>query len=451
MRSKVLVIDDDRAVTRGLCSLLSARGYDCSAAHDCAEALAMFPSPGADVALVDHRLPDGDAPTLMQAIRRVDEFIPLIVLTGHATIELAVQSMKLGAFNVLTKPVDGETLVVLIEKALDSQRMQRRDAVRGSARDLFGKPNPFVGSSKAIRKLEKDSSVVADLNLPVLIDGPTGSGKGVLARWIHDRSSRRSEAFVDLNCAGFGRDLLESELFGHARGAFTGATSAKVGLLEVAHRGTVFLDEIGDMDLKVQPRLLKAIEDKRFRRLGESEERAVDLRLIAASHRDLDEMMATGEFREDLYYRICAVRLSLPPLAERLEDVVPLAEVLLRQNAAETGRSKSLSADARERLTEYHWPGNVRELRNVVELAAALTVTEQIPAEAVRLPERHTLSGPPSEGAGGTLGHLRDREIEQALRREKGNIKAAAAKLGVSRSLIYKRLRAIGLDPSSFR
>jgi transcriptional regulator with GAF, ATPase, and Fis domain len=288
---------------------------------------------------------------------------------------------------------------------------------------------------------------VATAPTPVLLRGETGSGKGVLARWLHERSPRAQQPFVDLNCAGLSRELLESELFGHQKGAFTGAVQAKPGLMEMANRGTLFLDEIGDVDLQVQAKLLKALEEMRFRRLGEVQDRRVDVRLVAATHRDLDALVRSEKFREDLYYRIRGVELRIPPLRERGRDAILLARRLLEGIAADLGRPGVRLAESAERaLLSHPWPGNVRELRNVLEHAALLsprtTLVEEDFAELLRSPR-----GPVAGAmAALTLEEAERRHVELVLRQEGWVVQKAAEVLGISRTSLYERMRRFGLS-----
>jgi DNA-binding NtrC family response regulator len=288
---------------------------------------------------------------------------------------------------------------------------------------------------------------VLETESPVLILGETGSGKGVLASWLHRNGPRAGEAFVDLNCAGISRELLESELFGHEKGSFTGAASSKIGLLEVAHHGTVFLDEVGDMDPAVQAKLLKVLEEKRFRRVGEVEPRQVDIRLIAATHQDLPALVHRGRFREDLYYRLYVLPLRVPPLRERVEDIPLIAADMLRRLAGELGRSEvSLTPEAAEALCDYPWPGNVRELRNVLERALLRSEGPLIDSEDVTLE-----GGPLAAGAVARVsGAVRMEEVEREhiariLAEEGGHVDSAARRLGVPRSTLYKRIKRLGL------
>ncbi|MEE8218183.1 MAG: sigma-54 dependent transcriptional regulator, partial [Vicinamibacteria bacterium] len=281
-----------------------------------------------------HMLPDGTALDLLPRIKELDASLPVIVLTGHASIDLAVRAVKEGADQFLAKPVELPALLVLLRRLLESQRARRRQ-IAGRTRQAREEIDPFIGSSAPLRKLAEEARRVAASSSPILIEGETGSGKGVLARWLHRNGPRADEPFVDMNCAGLSRDFLETELFGHEKGAFTGAVSAKVGLLEVAHRGVVFLDEIGDLDPQVQPKLLKVLEEKRFRRLGEVRDRQVDIQLIAATHQNLAAMARERKFRSDLYYRISTIPLRVPPLRERPEDIPALARRLVEGFSAD--------------------------------------------------------------------------------------------------------------------
>jgi DNA-binding NtrC family response regulator len=278
----------------------------------------------------------------------------------------------------------------------------------------------------------------------VLIKGETGIGKGVLAQWLHEEGPRSQEPFVDLNCAGLSKDFLETELFGHEKGAFTGAAAAKQGLLEVAHRGTVFLDEIGDLDPQVQPKLLKVLEEKRFRRLGDVRDRQVDIRLVAATHHDLLALVEQKRFRSDLYFRVHTLPLEVPPLRERAEDIRPLAAQLLAAISAELGRPPLLlERDAEETLAGYAWPGNIRELKNVLERAALFCDGPALGRRELRF-EATALAA-----EGGTLEEVERRHIERTLREEGGRVELAARRLGVPRSSLYQKLKKLGLTPGA--
>jgi DNA-binding NtrC family response regulator len=377
-------------------------------------------------------------------VKAADPGVPCIVLADYSSLGVAVEALEMGAEQFLMKPVDRPALLLVLQRALENQRNRRRrlsdEAIR--TREPL---DPFLGESPAIRALAEQARKVLAADRPVLIRGETGAGKGVLAAWLHHNGPRSEECFLDLNCAGLNRDLLETELFGHEKGAFTGAVARKVGLLEVADRGTLFLDEIGDVDLSVQPKLLKVLEEGRFRRLGDVDDRRVDVRLIAATHRDLAVLVEENRFRSDLYFRISTIPLRLPPLRERVEDIPILASHFLRRSAAELGRAAfDLSPEAVRRLQAHSWPGNIRELRNVLERTALLSAGNGLDAEDFGFDfERRT----PAAGALSnlTLREAERRLIEMALQEERGRVDRAAARLGISRSSLYQRIQKHGI------
>src|SRR5919106_2941536 len=297
-RLKVLIVDDEAGVRFGLRDFLETKGYAVEEAESCDAAEAACRAGDPDVILLDYLLPDGNALELLPRLRLIDEHVPVVVLTAHGSIDIAVRAIKDGAEHFVSKPVELPSLLVILERALDVQRnRQKQLALRSRRRSAV--TDPFIGVSAAVRQLAADANRIAAADSPVLILGETGTGKGLLARWLHDHGPRADEAFVDINCAGLSREFLETELFGHEKGAFTGAVARKPGLLEVAHHGSVFLDEIGDADLQIQPRLLKVLEEKRFRRLGEVRDRSVDIRLIAATHRDLGHLVREQRLLSD--------------------------------------------------------------------------------------------------------------------------------------------------------
>ncbi len=444
-RPRVLLVDDDEGICEAVGVFLESKGYEVERQEGCRGAEEAFRISRPDVVLVDYRLPDGTALDLLPSFRASDPTVPLIVLTGHGSIELAVRAIKEGAEQFLTKPVELEALEVVLQRALENRRNRMKQRA-GKSRDERSAIDPFLGSSGAIRRLFEQAARVAGTASPVLIEGETGSGKGVLAAWIHRNGLRAEEAFVDLNCAGLTKDLLEAEIFGHEKGAFTGATQMKPGLLEVAHRGTVFLDEIGDLDPLVQPRLLKVLEEKQFRRVGGVRDLHVDIRLLAASHQHLSGLVAEGRFRSDLYFRISTIPLQVPPLRERKEDIPLLARTLLAAVAAELGVSGvELREEAVAALESYPWPGNVRELKNVLERALLLS--------GRRILGRSDLvfgAGPPGSHLPSTqmtLGEVERNHIEAVLREEGGHVGRAARRLQVPRSSLYERIKRLGIPP----
>ena len=436
---KLLVVDDEAAIRFGMRDFLSTHGFEVAEAASCEEAVAAFRRGVPDLAIVDFRLPDGTALELLPRLRELAPDVPIAILTAHGSIDLAVRAVKEGADQFLTKPVELASLLVVVQRLLDHQRT-RLQHLAGKARQRRGEIDPFIGSDPAIRQLAEDAARVAATDRPVLIQGETGSGKGVLADWLHRNGPRADEPFVDLNCAGLARDLLESELFGYEKGAFTGALASKAGLFEVAHHGTVFLDEVGDMDAQVQPKLLKVLEDKRFRRLGSVTDRRVDIRLISATHQDLQRRVQEQRFRSDLYFRLSTLPLLVPPLRARAADIPHIARQLLDGIGAELGhRGLSLAADAERALQSYAWPGNLRELRNVLERAVLLSSAAVIDRGALRF--EAAAAAPPALDTSLTLAEVERQHIQQVLIEESGNVARAAARLDIPKSTLYQRLK----------
>ena len=447
-RNRVLLVDDDPVIRFGIRNFLESRGMQVHEAETVQKAREKFASTTADAAIVDFSLPDGDGFELLRHFKNADPDVPVIVLTGQGSIELAVRAIKEGAEQFLTKPVELPALHMLLVRAMENKRFRRQSLVSQS-KARRERLNPFLGNSAAVRKLQELARRVVSSESPILIQGETGSGKGVLAKWIHENSPRADDVFMDLNCAGLEREFLETELFGHERGAFTGAVHAKAGLLEVADRGTVFLDEIGDIDLTVQPKLLKVLEAHQFRRLGDVHDRTVDIRLISATHRDLKELVRQGRFREDLYFRITIIPIRIPPLRERQQDIPLLANDILRRITAERGCATiELDAAAMAMLQQYPWPGNIREMRNVLERAAQ--IAERNPLTVRDLELQYAESAPVCSANRAahaietnlTMRQLEARYIELVLAEESGSIDRAAQRLGISRSSLYSKVKS---------
>ena len=444
-RSRILLVEDDPAVRHGMAAFLRANDLDVDETETFQKALERFREIGHDVVVADYSLPDGTSLELLPEVKKLSEETPFIILTAHGSIDLAVRAIKEGAEQFLTKPVESKALLVLIRRLLQQQRLRKRQEV--VSREQAGPLDPFLGASAVIRQLEERARLMLEWDSPVLILGETGSGKGVLARWLHANGPRRDEAFVNLNCAGLSRELLESELFGHERGAFTGAVAPKPGLLEVGHRGIVFLDEIGDMDPAIQPKLLKALEEKTFRRLGDVRDRHVDIRLIASTNLDLEEAVRAKKFRDDLYYRVSTLTLRIPPLRERTEDIPLLARNILEGVCARMGKTPvHLSPAAESQLLRYPWPGNIRELANVLERAMILLKGDRLESLDVSL---GSVKAAARDGELATMKEMERLHIERVLQRTGGNVAEAAAVLGMARRTLYDRLKALGLAPSS--
>jgi DNA-binding NtrC family response regulator len=445
-KTRILLVEDEAGIRQGLRRFLEAKGFAVEEVESCRAAEDAYRSLPPDAAIVDYRLPDGSGVDLVPRLKELAPSAPLIILTAHGSIELAVRAIQDGADQFLTKPVELPALLVILERVLENQR-NRQKQMAGRSRQGRQGVDPFLGASPSIRQLADETRKILASESAVLIEGETGTGKGVLARWLHQNGPRADEAFVDLNCAGLSRELLETELFGHERGAFTGATGTKLGLMEVAHRGTVFLDEIGDMDLPVQPKLLTVLEEKRFRRLGDVRDRHVDVRLIAATHHSLGQLVEEGRFRKDLYFRVSTIPLTVPPLRERLEDIPLLARHFLDVFASEMGRPEAeLSEEAQAALEHYRWPGNLRELRNVLERALLVSEGNVIRAQDLRFA---AVAGPHApDGAVWSLEELERKGIERALLAEDGHVDRAARRLGIPRSSLYKKIKRYGLTAS---
>jgi len=447
-RNRILIVDDEAGLRFGARDFLELRGYDVDEAESCQGAQQLYRNSRPDVVIADYLLPDGTALDLLPRLKEIDSEIPLLILTAHGSIDLAVRAIKEGAEQFLTKPLELPTLLVILRRILENKRNFHKQLASHS-REARAAVNPFIGNSRAIQSLAEQARKVLQTESPLLIMGETGTGKGILARWLHENSSRSEDAFVDLNCAGLSRELLETELFGHEKGAFTSATSAKQGLFEVAHRGTIFLDEIGDVDLQIQPKLLKVLEEKRFRRVGDVRDRQVDVRLIAATHQDLGQLVREKQFRDDLYFRISTIPLNFPPLRERREDIPVLAESLLEKFAVDLGRGEvKLSPECVEALKAYSWPGNVRELRNVIERAVLLSEQKTIGLKDLHFDGHASVQ--PYYDSKLTLVELERRHIESVLREENGRVERAAKRLGVPRSSLYQKLKRHGILLSKF-
>lgn len=448
-RNRILIVDDEPGLRFGIKDFLELQGYEIDEAANCSEARQLFRTSRPDVVIADYLLPDGTALDLLRRLKEVDSDIPLLVLTAHGSIDLAVRAIKLGAEQFLTKPLELPALLVILQRVLENRRNHQKQL---ALKSRLGRRaiDPFVGTSAAIRTLADQARKVLVTESPLLILGETGTGKGVLAKWLHANSARSEEAFVDLNCAGLSRELLETELFGHEKGAFTSAIATKQGLFEVAHRGTIFLDEIGDVDLQIQPKLLKVLEEKRFRRVGDVRDRQVDVQLIAATHQDIGDLVRERRFRDDLYFRISTIPLTFPALRERVDDIPVLAQYLLDKFAADFGRGETrLEPDCVKALQAYSWPGNIRELRNVIERAVLLSEHTTI-----KLRDLHFdgSAGPRSshEDSSLTLLEVEKRHIERVLQEEQGRVDRASKRLGVPRSTLYQKIKRHRIRLSRF-
>ena len=446
-RPRVLVVDDDPDVGNGMSKYLQAHGLTTCVAGSCRAGEAAFRDQGADVIIVDHVLPDGDSLAFLVAVRKQDPVVPVIVMTGFGTVDLAVRALRMGAHDVLTKPLPMSAVLAAIRAAI---------AARPGGPPPLEALDRIAGESAAIISLRRDVAAIANADCPVLLLGETGSGKGVVARAIHDAGARARGPFVDLNCSVLSKDLAESELFGHSRGAFTGAHAMKSGLFEVADGGTLFLDEIGDIDPAVQPKLLKAIEDRRFRRMGEVRDRSSNVRLVAATHVPLASC-SNAVFRRDLFYRISTMTIEVPPLRARGGDVVLLARQFLAASTSPARGPMRLSDAAERKLVEHSWPGNVRELRNVVDRAMLFAGGSTVNADDIRLDrgEAYADADAPDETlvrrtkSALTLEEVVRSHIELVLAEENGDMARAAKRLGIARSTLYQKTKLFSLKRSN--
>jgi len=449
-KDKVLIVEDEQEICDVVRDYLENKGYEVTTAATCAQAEQVWRAARPDVAVLDHSLPDGNSLSLIPRLKAFDSTVRVIILTGYGSIDLAVEAIKQGAEQFLTKPAELATLHIVIQRSLENQRNHRRQLAERT-RLRRQTLDPFLGRSVRVQELAEYAHKVASSESPVLIQGETGTGKGVLARWMHQNGPRASEPFVDLNCGGLSHEFLESELFGHERGAFTGAVQSKAGLLEIAHRGTVFLDEIGDVDLAVQPKLLKVLEEKQFRRLGDVRDRRVDIRLIAATHQVMARLVQDKQFRGDLYFRISTIPITVPPLRERVEDIPMLSTHILTNLAADIGtRELGLTEGAVRALQGYSWPGNIRELRNVLERAVLITGKPILEEKDLRFDiqvEQHLTAS----GKLRTLEEIERQYIEQVLRRENGRVENAARTLGIPRSSLYHKLKVYKIERPGLR
>ena len=451
MRSaRILVLDDDQLIRTVVAERLRGEGHDVTTAGTMAEAREALEGFTPDVALLDIRLPDGLGTDLLKEFTEEGE-TACIMMTAHATVELAVEALKLGAWDFLEKPLSRGRLEATLKTTLERTALQREVNAWREQGGLHGR---IIGESPAMREvLDLVAQIAPADHATVLIQGETGTGKGVIARAIHDLSPRARGPFVTITCSALAESVMESELFGHERGAFTDAHTMKRGLVEIADGGTLFLDEIGELSPALQGKLLRFIEDKAFRRVGGTKDMEVDARVIAATNRELESAVEAGEFRADLYYRLKVVDMTLPPLRERPGDIARMVNAFIDEFNRELGKSiQGVDPQAMELLQRHPWPGNVRELRNLIERCVLLARTPKLtPADlplAIRSPQSADLTrGHIELPPGGLDLEALERDlVEAALRRAEGNRTLAGELLGLSRHQIRNRLDKYGLD-----
>jgi DNA-binding NtrC family response regulator len=460
---RILIVDDEPHTRRVLALNLRQDHHEVSECAGVQEARKCILAEDFDVVLTDQKMPDGDGLQVLAAAIEADPTVSVIVITAFATVDLAVESMRQGAFDFITKPFQPEVVRAAVSRACERTRLQRENILlRDAVVRLEGSPEIF-GTSRAMQVVRELIARVGPTGAAVLITGETGTGKELVARAIHKNSPRASKPFVAVNCAAFTETLLESELFGHEKGAFTGADRSRQGLFEAAHGGTLFLDEVAEMSPAAQAKLLRVLTDGQVLRVGTTQPRKVDVRLVTATHRDLPERIHEGLFRQDLYYRLAVVPIAIPPLRERREDIVVLAELFLRQVALELKLPKrTLSPQALESLKRYDFPGNVRELRNLIERASILSISSELGAESFPVPSSSDRSKAP-DGTGtfrsvsllevlpevddlrNFLAEIERTLILRTLEATNGAQAEAARRLGLSRSDLGYKLAKYGI------
>jgi DNA-binding NtrC family response regulator len=453
-RGRLLVVDDEEPQRTMLASILGRAGFEVVTAANGSHALERMNEASFELLLTDQRMPVMDGLELLEQSRRLQPRMPVVLMTAYGTVSTAVEAMKRGAVDYLTKPFERDELLLVIEKALRQRRLEDEVvSLRGVLQDRYRLEN-IIGASPPMQEVYSLIERVSCTDVPVLINGESGTGKELVARAIHQKSSRAKRPFVALNCAAVPETLLESEFFGHERGAFTGATRAHAGRFEQADGGTLFLDEIGAMRVDLQAKLLRAIQEREVQRLGSPTTRKVDVRILAATSENLEQAIRRRSFREDLYYRLNVVPIDLPPLRERVEDVPLLVEHFLNASAKKFGRDgATIAPGVLEHLQRYAWPGNVRELENYIERMVVLSSGSRLTREDLPTP---LLRGPdptdeeleqfvlPAEGV--ELQQLERHLIRQALHRTRGSLGPAARLLGISYKTLQYRLRKYGLD-----
>jgi len=440
-RAEILVVDDEEIVRESLRDWLDGVGYDVAVAASAEEALEILKKKKFNIMLADLVMPGMNGIELMKEAKKIYPTLAAIIITAHATIQTATTAIREGAFDYIEKPFCPEKVELLIEKLVEHQELiEENISLRRQIKEKFRFEGIIAKSSKMLKIFELIKTV-APTNATVLITGETGTGKEIVARAIHHQSKRQNKPFIATSCAALAESLLESELFGHEKGSFTGAVGRKKGKFEAADKGTLFLDEIGEINANTQIHLLRALEEKKITRIGSNEEIAVDVRIITATNKDLRNMVSEGQFREDLYYRLKVVTIKLPPLKDRKEDILPLAEHFLKKYAEENNKdSVTFSPGVIEFMLNYSWPGNVRELENMIEHGVILSKDNAITMAELPQDIIH-----PTIQKGKTIEAITKNHILNVLEETKGNISKAAAILGIRRMTLYNKLKKYDL------
>ncbi len=451
MNETILVVDDEASICQSLSAILKDEGYQVLVAGSGEEALKSVDSEMPQLVLLDIWLPGMDGLETLKAIKAAHPNILVIMMSGHGTIETAVKATKLGAFDFIEKPLSLDKVIILVANALNVIRLEEENVL---LKQKVSHQFELTGSSQIINELKEMISIVAPTNAWILIMGENGTGKELVARSIHHLSHRSHKAIVEVNCAAIPEELIESELFGHEKGAFTGATEKKRGKFDMAHEGTIFLDEVADMSLKAQAKILRILQEKKFERVGGNKLIDMDVRVLAATNKDLEIEMEAGRFRQDLYYRLHVIPLLVPTLRERKEDIRPLAERFQLDFALKEGRPKKvITADAINLLMQHDWPGNVRELKNIIERLIIMTPANEITANDVpflnaRVDNSEAPTEPPVPAA--AADSLKDAKMDferqyiiKKLEENDGNISKTAEAIGLERSNLHKKLKSL--------
>jgi DNA-binding NtrC family response regulator len=440
----ILIVDDEFAVRDSLCKWFKSDGFTVDTAENATAALERFKEKAWDIVLLDIKMPGMDGIEFNRQIQSIDKNIVVIIITGYASVDTAVQAIKDGAFEYISKPIDPDNLTHVIRNAIEKRRLAKENVqLRQKIEDLTS-PNDIVGTSPQLRQVLKMVASVARTDSTVMIRGESGTGKELIARAIHSNSLRRYAPIISINCGAFTETLLESELFGHEKGSFTGADRLRVGKLERANKGTIFFDEIGNISMKMQMDLLRVLETKHFTRLGSDKQIEVDFRVISATNRDLEKAVHEGHFREDLYFRLNVVTIGIPPLRERRQDIPLLARYFFNKySQSMTKAIKDISPEAMEIIVNYEWPGNVRELRNVIERAIVVCEGEKITPDDLSFPFKGRAKQIVSDNS---LEAIEHEHIKRILNRASWQISQAAEILKIDRTTLYNKIKKYNLN-----
>lgn len=453
MKEKILIIDDEQYILDSLSDVIEDEGYICLTANNGFDGIRIVETENPDIILLDIWMEDIDGIEVLKRIKSSFPMIPIIMISGHGTIETAVQTTKLGAFDFIEKPLSLEKVLIMIKNALNYRKVQEENIY---LKTTFMKDEIILGNSAPIKKLLEDIDKVAPTNSWVLITGENGSGKELVAKLIHKKSKRNDKPFIDVNCAAIPEELIESELFGHEKGSFTGAIEQKKGKFDLANGGTLFLDEIGDMSLKTQAKILRILQEQKFERVGGHNVIKVDVRVIAATNKDLIEEINNGNFREDLYYRLNVVPLHVPPLRERKEDIPVLAKYFLNKFSIEhSGYARRLSDEAINMLLKNNWKGNVRELKNLMERIVILEDSDIITDKHIKkfLLISGTVNIESCEELISSYSNLNEAVnifekmfIEKKIKLNNGNISKTAESIGITRRNLYRKMKSLKIN-----